>query len=158
MTVTLPRRVLDLLNQFDPDRAVAIARLADQILSDKRPERALVEVVEMAPGIGLIVVRSSEVLRRLPWLKLIEIAPQRFLITVESGVPIETLEVGISDLIELLPSDETDERKMLEQLLGWIRDLRRARHLTKAELLLVSTSRMKKRGQATRVRPAPRRR
>jgi hypothetical protein len=97
-----------------------------------------VEVVEVARGTGLIVVESSETLRRLPWLKLVKIAPRRFIITIDSGLSIETLEVRIADLIEDLPEEDHSERDLLKQLLDRIRTLRRSRNLSKAELLFVA--------------------
>ncbi len=138
VTVTLPDRILDLLQDFDSDRAAAITRIAEQVLSGKRMRPPQVEVVEVAPGIGLIVVESSEILKKLPWLKLVRIAHRRFIITIESGVSIDTLEVGISDLIADLPAENHGDGNLLTQLRDQIRSLRRARNLSKAELLFVA--------------------
>lgn len=139
ITVTLPERVLGMLQQFDPDRAQAITRVTEQVLGERKSPRPRVEVIEMAPGTGLIVIESSNLLRRLPWMKLVEIAPRRFIITINSGVTIETLEIGLQDLLESARAESSGEQELIEQLLGWIHTLRRNRNITKAELLFVAT-------------------
>ena len=53
----------------------------------------------MAPGKSLIVVGPSKALRSIPWLRLIEITPARFLLTIPSGTSIEALEVALRDLV-----------------------------------------------------------
>jgi hypothetical protein len=55
--------------------------------------------VDMAPGKSLIVVGPSQVLRKIPWLNMIEITPTRYLLTIPPGMSIEALEVTLIDLI-----------------------------------------------------------
>ncbi len=136
VTVTLPVRVLDILRTVDPDRARAIAKLADEAgrgMSEKKP----VEIVEVAPNRGLIVVSDSAALRSIEGLRLIEIAPARFLITVKANLSVESLEVQIHDLIEE-ERGGPEESALLQELLRQIRHQRRSKSVSKEELLIVS--------------------
>ena len=138
ITVTLPDRILSMLTLADPDRAKAITKVTEAYLKDGQDKPA-VEVVDVGMGTGLIVVGPSAKLSHLPWLKLVEIAPARFIITIPSGAPIETLEIGVSDLLDDLKPGETTDKEILTELLRWIRTLRRGKNISKAEILLVST-------------------
>ena len=138
ITVTLPDRILSMLTLADPDRAKAIAKVTEAYLKDGQ-EKPAVEVVNVGLGTGLIIIGPSSKLKSLPGLRLVEIAPARFIITIASGTPIETLEVSLSDLLDELTPDETTDREIIAELLRWIRTLRRGRNVSKAELLLVST-------------------
>lgn len=140
ITVTLPTRVLRMLQELSPDRARAIARATETAVgAAKEREPMRVEVVEVAPGIGLIIVGPSESLHRIPWLRLAEIAPGRYILTIVPGTAIEIVEVAISDILEDREDMGQSERAMITEILKWIRSLRRAQNITKAELLLVST-------------------
>ena len=139
ITITLPKSTLKDLAAIHGDRAQAIVR-ATRAAMGAVPGRAKpVEVVEMIPGSGLIVVGPCAALARIPWLNMIEIAPARFLLTVPSGTAVEVLEVAIRDAIEQLPGEEQRERAMLETLKDLLVGVRRASTLTKAELLIVKT-------------------
>ena len=136
VTVTLPLRVLDILKSVDPDRARAIVKLANEAgrgMSGRKP----VEIAEVAPHRGLIVVADSAALRSIEGLRLIEIAPARFLITVKANLSVESLEVQIHDLIEE-ESGSSEEIALLQELLRQIRHQRRSRAVSKEELLIVS--------------------
>jgi len=136
VTVTLPLRVLDILKTVDPDRAYAIAKLADaadRVLRDRKP----VEIVEMAPHRGLIVVKESAMLKSIEGLRLIEIAPTRFLITVKANLSVESLEVQIQDMIEE-GSGGPEEITLLKELFYQLRYQRRRRAVSKEELLIIN--------------------
>lgn len=136
VTVTLPVRVLDILKTVDPDRARAIAKLADMVSRGGR-DRKPVEIVEVAPHRGLIVVTESPSLRSIEGLRLIEIAPTRFLITVEASLSVESLEVQIQDRIEEA-SGSPEEIALLKELFSQLRHQRRRKAVSKEELLIVS--------------------
>jgi hypothetical protein len=95
-----------------------------------------VELVEVAPGKALIMVAPSLLLRRIPWLRLAEIAPARYLLVLPSGTAVEQLEVALADLVEDLP-DDGGERSMIEELRSLLGKQRRRRSVTKAELVFV---------------------
>jgi hypothetical protein len=144
ITVTLPNRVLDLLAALDEDRAKAITKVTESCLRPMQGNHAVVEVVEVAPGAGLIVVGPSRRLKNIPCLRLAEIAPGRFIITIVPGTPVETLEIAVTDLLDGLRPDEETDRQVLSELLKGIRTLRRGKSLSKAELLFVSVKPGKK--------------
>jgi hypothetical protein len=128
--------VLDFLETVDPDRARAIVKLADAAdrgLRDRKP----VEIVEMAPHRGLIVVGDSVLLRSIEGLRLIEISPVRYLITVKASLSVESLEVQIQDMIEK-GIGGPEESLLLRDLLQQIRHHRRHKAVSKEELLIIN--------------------
>ena len=137
VTVTLPVRVLETLKRINPDRAKAIVKLADSMESALR-DRKPVEIVEMAPHRGLIVVADSALLRSIEGLRLIEITPTRYLITVKTGLSVESIEVQIQDMIEEAIG-APEEIDLLKELLHHIRHQRRRNAVSKEELLIITT-------------------
>jgi hypothetical protein len=140
VTMTLPERILDRLAEIDPDRTRAVVKVTEAVLGTGRGYFKPVELVEMAPGKSLIVVGPSKALKQIPWLKLIEIAPARYLLTVPSGTPIEALEVALRDLFHK-PELQKNEREtaVLNELLNLIGQQRRTLRLSKAEVLIIDT-------------------
>jgi len=136
VTMTLPVRVLDFLKVIDPDRARAIVKIADAAATGLGGRRS-VEIVEMAPHRGLIVVADSTLLKSIDGLRLIEIAPTRYLITVNASLSVESLEVQIQDIIEEGIGAQ-EEIKLLTELLHQLRHQRRRRAVSKEELLIIS--------------------
>jgi hypothetical protein len=141
ITVTLPERILRQLNRINEDRAQAIVKAVDMAAGSAAHPHKPVEVVEVAPGQAIIVVGPSRNLRKIEWLKMVEIAPARFLLTIPTGTAIESLEVAILDLLENLPADETEERGLLEELRKCISHQRRGKLVSKAELLFIDMRR-----------------
>jgi hypothetical protein len=144
ITVTLPERTLRDLATLHDDRAHAIVQVTDSALRSNGRAMPSVEIVEVAPGTGVIIVGSIPSLDRIPWLKLIRIHPARYLISLASGTPIELLEVAILDVIDDLGPDEEKERADLTALLGQIRRRRRGQEISKAEILFVRTDRRRR--------------
>ncbi len=140
VTMTLPERILAQLAEIDPDRTCAVVKVTEAVVGTGKGKFKQVELVEMAPGKSLIVVGPSKTLRKITWLKLIEIARTRYLLTIPSGTPIETLEVALRDLFHN-PELQKDEREniVLHELLTLIGHQRRAERLTKAEILVIDT-------------------
>ena len=95
----------------------------------------------MAPGKSLIVVGLSQSLKRIPWLKLIEIAPARYLLTIPSGTAVESLEVVLNDMLND-PNIQRDKREhaILLELMSLIGHQRRANCVSKAEVLIINTN------------------
>jgi hypothetical protein len=142
VTMTLPERILDQLAEIDPDRTCAVVKVTEAVVGAGKGHFKPVELVEMAPGKSLIVVGPSKALRQIPWLKLIEIARARYLLTIPSGTPIEALEVALRDLFRS-PELQKNEREnaVLHDLLNLIGHQRRTQHLSKAEILIIDTGR-----------------
>ena len=140
VTVTLPERVLRLLASVHPDRAKAISKLADIVQGEAKSPRKLVEQVKVAPGKSVILVAHSRYLEKIPWLRLVGVAPARHLISLLPNTSVEKLEVAVGDLLEGLPEDETNERELLEALRQNLRSRRRDQKLTKEEILFVESA------------------
>jgi hypothetical protein len=94
----------------------------------------------MAPGQSLIVVGPCQALREIPWIRMIEITPARYLLAIPSGTPIEVLEVALRDMLND-PAMKNNEREgaMLQELLNVIGQTRRNRRMSKAEILIIGT-------------------
>jgi hypothetical protein len=154
ITVTLPEETLDRLEAIDPDRARAIVKVTAAALpSDARHN--LIEVVEVEPGRGLIIVGPSSQLQKIEGLRLVEVAPLRFLLTIPLGTAIDSIELAVIDAVDNAAECEDWERSILTQLRDLIRNLRRRGELSKAEILFVDTRRREERVLATsRAKPA----
>ena len=136
ITVTLPERVLLNLQSVSPDRSRAIVKCVEAVTGiGDRPLKP-VELVEVAPGKALIVVRPSRSLTQIAWLRLVEIAPTRYLLVLPTGTPVEALEVAINDLLGNLDPDDEDAA-LLTELRNVIGYQRRGQTISKAELLFV---------------------
>jgi hypothetical protein len=137
ITVTLPERTIRLLAALDPDRARAIVKATDIVAGSQDGQKKPVEVVEVMPGKAVILVGPNRALRRIGWLRLLEVAPARYLLTIPSGTPVDSLEVAIMDVLENLPEEEREDRHLLEELRTQIGSRRRSKTMSKEELLLI---------------------
>ena len=93
--------------------------------------------------LGVIIVGPSRNLQKIKWLRLVELAPMRYLLVVPSGTAIDSLEVAIIDLLENLEQGEEWEKATLEQLRDMMRSLRLGGKLSKAELMFIDTKTMR---------------
>lgn len=139
ITVTLPKRILAQLEAIDADRARALVKVTDAVAGSRGGRFRPVELVEMARGKSLIVVGPSQALRQIPGLKLIEIAPARYLLTLTPGMPSESLEVALSDLLKD-PAMQHNESELtiLHELINLIGHQRRTKRISKAEILIIN--------------------
>jgi hypothetical protein len=138
VTMILPTRILDALATIDSDRARAVVKVTEAVAGTDKKHSEPVELVEMARNCFVIVVGPSEWLKRISSLKLIEIAPARYLLSISSGTPIEALEVALRDLLHdsKLQADEPEIR-IVHDLLNLIGERRRTQRLTKSEILII---------------------
>ncbi len=139
ITVTLPERTLEMLARLDDDRAKAIAKAAQAIVEGPRSEGGEAEVIPIGSGSGLLVVGPSRHLRSLAFIRMVEIIPGRYILTVPSGTVVDTIEVALADLVDTVPESEKGERSLLLRLLSLLRSARRSRRMSKEEILLVGT-------------------
>ncbi len=140
VTLTLPESTLADLQQINLDRSHAIVELTKKMLRSKGAENPLVEIVEMAKKTGLVIVGPSKALRKIPFLRLVEVAPTRFLLAVEQGFNFHSLEIAILDALEDA-QDEKRECELLTQLLQHIKGLRKSERVRRAEILFVNLER-----------------
>lgn len=136
VTVTLPERILQDLHAINHDRSRAIVKCVETVMANGDRPFKPVELIELTPGKALIVVGPSSSLQQIEWLRLVEIAPLRYLLVLPSGTAIEVLEVAIQDLLRDLDPDSS-ESVLLKELMDLIGQQRRGRSITKAELLFV---------------------
>ncbi len=101
--------------------------------------REQVELVEVAPGLGIIIVGPSRLLQKIKWLRLVEVAPMRFLLTIPLGTSVDSIEVAITDLLDDVKSYDDWEHSILTQLKDLIQRTRRRGRLSKAEMLFIDT-------------------
>jgi hypothetical protein len=139
ITVTLPERTLKQLELIHTDRARAIVKVTNAALGFKGEKRPLVDVVEAYPGQALIIVGPSKRLSEIDFLRLVEIAPSRFLLVLTHGTAIDSLELAVGDLIEHLAPEDGYERELLTELHRVMRHRRRQQDVTKAEIMLIRT-------------------
>lgn len=138
ITVTLPDSVLRQLHSIDPDRAQAIAKVTRATVRADKNSAELVEIAEMMSNTGLIVIGPSQALRKIPFLHLIEVAPARYLLALDSGNDFKNLELAINDVMDELPEEEAHERELITQLIAHIRRLRKSNRVSMAEILFVN--------------------
>ena len=111
-----------MLAAIDPDRSRAIVKATDAALASQAEGVSLPELVEVAPGIRVILVGPTRCLRRIEWLRLFEVAPFRYLLIIPSGASVDSLELAVIDLLENLEDDDPIERETLEKLRRLIGD------------------------------------
>jgi hypothetical protein len=137
VTLTLPESTLDGLKQVHPDRGQAIVKLTEAAMRTNAPSQPQVEVVQMADNTGLLVVGPSTVLRSIPFLHLVEVAPARFLLAMDPGHDYRSLELALRDELEDVPESDERERGLITQLLERITHLRKSARMRMAEILFV---------------------
>lgn len=141
ITVTLPERILRQLSNINEDRAQAIVKVVDIVAGSVTHPLKPVELVEVTPGKAIIVVGPSKSLRKITWLRMIEITPVRYILSLTTGTPIESLEVAILDLLETLSPEANEDRVLLEALRNCITHQRRGKMISKGELLFIDVAR-----------------
>jgi hypothetical protein len=124
------------LRWIDADRAKAIVKAVDGAVSHWQDAKPQVDVLEMAPNTGLVVVPAHPSLNNFGWLKMIQIAPARYLLAIEPGTPIERVEVSLMDLIDEA-GHAPYEVPVLEMLRATLGRLRRDGKVSRAEVLLI---------------------
>ncbi len=137
ITLTLPLSVLDSLAAIDKDRARAIVRATKHMLGGERVLNTELEIVRIDRTSGLILVGNSRYLRQLDCLRLVEVEPQRHLISVPAGTPETVIEISLRDLLEEIPVSEIRERRIISRLADIFRQARQANTMRKEEILIV---------------------
>jgi hypothetical protein len=137
VTLTLPQETIDKLTMLDPDRARAIVHATDVAVPSGQGDPR-VEVISVAPGVGMLTVPTCRYLEKLPGLSLAQIVPGRFLIVLTAGTTVSDTEVAILDQLERVDESQPRDRAILEQLLTHLRQFRRSERVNLAEVILVA--------------------
>ena len=106
ITVTLSESTLAQLAAINSDRSRAIVKAATAALPVD-PKRKPVELVEVLPGLSVILIGPSRYIRKIKWLRLVEVAPLRFLLTIPTGTAVDSLELALLDLLQNLNPTRT---------------------------------------------------
>lgn len=139
VTVTLPLRILRQLEEFDTERGKAIVKCVEATIgATSAGEEQLVELVPVAEGAALLVVGRSRYLKNIPWLRLIEITPARYLLSIPTGTAVESFELAIMDVVETIPKEEVADKNLLSQIRHYLSRYRRSNGLSKGEILFVA--------------------
>ena len=139
VTVTLPDRILDRLTEVDADRARAIVKAVEAVLGDAPVRTEVVRELRFDKDETLLTVADNRLLRSIPWLTMIEIAPGRHLLSLKKDISIEMFEVTLCDLLDAHSDATSSERRTLERLVECIRTPRRNRALRTEEILVIRT-------------------
>ena len=142
ITVTLPESTLAQLAAINSNRSRAIVKAATAALPVD-PKRKPVELVEVLPGLSVILIGPSRYIQKIKWLRLVEVAPLRFLLTIPTGTAVDSLELALLDLLQNLKPYEDREGLILEGLRDLIRRLRVDGKLSKGELLFVEQTQVR---------------
>lgn len=140
ITLTLPQSTLRELGYIDPDPGHAIVKLARKALHDGDKEKPLVEILKTSGELGIIVVGPSQSLLQIPFLHLIEVAPARYLLALDSGHDFKSLEIALNDVLDDVPMSDKRERQLMMLLRKHIRYLRKSQTMSRAEILFCQVS------------------
>lgn len=86
----------------------------------------------------MIIVGPSTTLRSIPFVRLVEVAPLRYIIALERARGFSDLEIALNDALEDLNESEVQETAIVRELLSHIKELRKAAQVSMAEIVLVS--------------------
>lgn len=135
--MTLPRTTLRQLEQIDTDRGRAIVKLAREASRGADNEHPLVELVDIGGGMGLVVVGIAPILKRIAFLRLVELGPGRHLIALLPGHGVHELEVAITDLLDDRNNASDADSALVTKLLELLRNFRKSESVSTAQILLL---------------------
>lgn len=125
------------LEEIDSDRAKAIVKCVETVTSLGPEKRRTTEIVPIGDNSSVLIVGRCRSLERIPWLRLVEVTPSRFLLAVPAGTTIAGVEVALLDLIETLPEEEHEERDQLMELRQHLSQHRRQEQVNTLEIFLL---------------------
>lgn len=141
VTMTLPERVLSMLEKLDGDRASAVVKAVETAVGRSAASGGgIVGEIPVASGESLLTVPENRFLRAVPWITLVETSPNRHLISLRGGIPVEKLEVTLVDILDdPRTASFPGEREALRSLLEKIRNPRRKHGVHTEEILVVAS-------------------
>lgn len=136
ITITLPDRILQQLQTVDSDRAKAIVKCVENTLAAKSRHNDI-ELLAVTDKEGVMVIGPCKILENIPWIKLIEIAPFRYLVSQPVGTSIESLEIALIDILEKMPEEQSEERAMILNIRQQIKQQREMETIHTREILMM---------------------
>jgi hypothetical protein len=120
ISITLPRDVINRLEDIDDDLAWAIVKLLERSTTKRTRQVEIAQLVRFPGDAALILVRP-ELFQGLPGVSLIQIADDRALLALEHGKGVADLELIVVDHLEKkLPAVTRTALTQLRQMLrGW---------------------------------------
>ena len=88
---------------------------------------------------GIIVVGPSKALSHISFLHLVEVAPVRYLLALDSGYDFNNLEIALTDVLDDVPLADRRERELMTQLLQHIKRLRKSETMSRAEIIFAKS-------------------
>jgi len=138
ITLTLPERILRNLADIDKDRAKAIVKCVETVLSLGNESAHKVELINISEDAAVLAIGPCRSLENIPWLHLVEITPSRYILTVPTGTPMTALEVALLDLIETLPEEFGSDRETLLEIRLQLSQHRRQEQVHTREIFLLN--------------------
>ena len=136
ITITLPDRILQQLSMVDADRAKGIVKCVENTLAENK--KSNVSVLKISEKEGLLTVGPCSLLNTIPHIKLIEISPLHYIISKPVGIPIETIEIGLIDMIEKISQEQHEEKEMLMKIRTYLKTHRESDSLQTREIILLN--------------------
>ncbi|MGD9947904.1 MAG: hypothetical protein AB7U29_05420 [Desulfobulbus sp.] len=138
ITLTLPHRILRNLEDIDKDRAKAIVKCVETVLTLGAEATQNVELISISDEAAVLAIGPCRSLENIPWLHLVEITPSRFILTVPTGTPMASLEVALLDLLETLPEENSTDRDTLLEIRHQLSQHRRQEQVNTREIFLLN--------------------
>lgn len=140
ITLTLPDSTLAKLAGIGPDRAKSIVKAVDAVTSPDDPSQppAPIRQLPFGPRESILCLADNRLLRSIPWLSLVEIAPGRHVIALDGKISIEKFEISLLDLLDEPPEGTREEEiRSVQALLQMVRGPRRRNVLRTKSLLVI---------------------
>lgn len=136
ITITLPDRILQQLNMIDTDRAKGIVKCVENTLSTDNDNK--LKILKISESEGLLTIGPCNILKNIPYLKLIEISPLHYIISKPVGTTFEMIEIAIIDLIEKVGDDQAEEKEILVNIRNHLKSHREKDTLQTREIILLN--------------------
>ena len=139
VTVTLPASVLRKLALLNEDRARAIAQAVEGAVADETAATCPLQLVEVFKNQSLITISDCPALDCVTWLRRVKIAPGRYLLAIPPGMPTESLEVALVDLLDEKQRLSDTEFEVIRRLRECLAFNRRRNRMVKGELIFITS-------------------
>ena len=138
VTLTLPERTLEILENIDSDRAWAIVKATDLAAGEYPAPQKRVELLKITSDKALIIVTRNKPLRDIRWLRVVVVSPGQLLSVIPTGTAVETLEIEMLDLLITVHILATDDCDLFQELLDVLSHHRIRSGMSREQILFIS--------------------